>query len=259
MIDISNTYSYDGKLINRADSFAENAVISHYYDEDSETAYSLIRVFKKKIDGTYQYPFVRACFRTENMSVLNLVEQEKWVFAVNGSSNKQYTIENSVNVGNGNVPTRVPLTIDSNGELGYLTNISDGSSVPTGIVSALVGWCPIIVDYQDETQYDPIDLTGNDDVIYIHAQRQIIGQFANGDYAFITSEGRTFDNSQGFTFAEARAVCKKHNLKFAYMLDGGGSVQTVFGKKNVNLIYENETGRPIWNAIVFNGTTSFSF
>jgi hypothetical protein len=86
-----------------------------------------------------------------------------------------------------------------------------------------------------------------------NAQRQIIGQWGCGDYAIITCEGRSNHNSDGWTIAEAQQICIKHGLKFAYNLDGGGSTETMLGKKHINTIYENETGRCVPTFIVFNG------
>jgi hypothetical protein len=129
------------------------------------------------------------------------------------------------------------------------TYVFDGGST-NGIVSALCGFLPIIVNYEDVES-----VTTNSDT---HAPRQIIGQWGNGDYAIITCEGRDFHNSDGWTLDEAKNICRKHGLKFAYNLDGGGSTETMLGLKHINTIYEGATGRKVPTFIVFNGTDKFS-
>ena len=57
--------------------------------------------------------------------------------------------------------------------------------------------------------------------------------------------------------AEAQTICQKIGLKFAYNLDGGGSTETILGKKQINTIYENQTGRKVPSFIVFNGTDEY--
>lgn len=254
---MNELYDYSGNAL--FNSIDDSVLCERFYDEASGTLYYLTRIFKKKTNGLFQYPFVRKCFPV-NKSVYDLVIAEGWYLAINSSSNKQFTIQNGEHVGNLDVPTRPPLTIDADGNLGYI-DMEDitGGVVPEGVVSAVVGWMPIITNYTDCTEYDSlgVDQRTQVDITTMHAQREIIGQYGNGDYAIITCEGRAFDNSTGFDYAQARAVCKKHNLKFAYDLDGGGSTQLVYGKKNMNIVYENETGRPIWTAIVFNGKSQY--
>jgi hypothetical protein len=247
------------------DTFIDNIDVDYAYDSSSNANYTIIRVYKTKLDGTKQYPF--AVVPSTKYSTLDFMrtfaDDNGYVFAVNSGLGSPATglidgiaIENGVVVNN--TPAiyhagSMPLTIDTNGDLSYASADADAQDlVADGIVSALCGFCPIIIDYQP---VDPPTVT-NVSHFTQNAQRQIIGQFGNGDYAFITCEGRNFNNSDGWTIAEAQAICQKHGLKFAYNLDGGGSTQTVLGKKQLNIIYENETGRTLPSFIVFNGTTT---
>ena len=112
---------------------------------------------------------------------------------------------------------------------------------------------PIIIDYDIVPSSE-----WNNVAHYVdNAQRQIIGQFNNGDYAILTTEGRGFANSDGWTVSEAQDICVKHGLKFAYLLDGGGSTETVVGSKHINSIYEGTSGRKVPSFIIFNGTNIF--
>ena len=151
-------------------------------------------------------------------------------------------------------PQCKPLTIDNQGNLGYAEYNADADTlVSSGVVSAVTGFMPIIVDYK------PVPSTEWNRVSHYteNTQRQIIGQFGNGDYAIITCEGRGYDNSDGWTLAEAQTICQKHGLKFAYNLDGGGSTETMLGYKPINTIYEGTTGRKVQTFIVFNGKNVF--
>lgn len=247
------------------DTFMDNIDVDYAYDSSTGANYTVIRVYKTKLDGTKQYPFVVVPDANEiKYSTLDFMEMfaddNGYLFAINSGLGSPATHKiDGIAVQNGivvnNVPAiyhagSMPLTIDVNGDLSYGTSNADANElVASGIVSAICGFCPIIVDY------NPVSPPTVSNVSHFtqNAQRQIIGQFGNGDYAIITCEGRNFNNSDGWTIAEAQTICKKLGLKFAYNLDGGGSTQTVIGKKQLNIIYENEKGRTLPSFIVFNG------
>ena len=246
------------------DIFLDNTDVDYAYDVDTGAYYTVIRIYKQKLDGTKQYPFVYAPngAGAGDKSTYDMAVNEGWLLAINGGVFDTTTkkpdgivIQNGVVIQNAPTVTHsqcMPLTIDENGNLSYAAYDADASQlVQNGIVSAVCGFIPIVVDYKKvtETEWNAVDhYTQN-------AQRQIIGQWGNGDYAIITCEGRSFHNSDGWTIAEAQTICVKHGLKFAYNLDGGGSTETMLGKKHINTIYENTTGRIVPTFIVFNGTT----
>lgn len=246
------------------DIFLDNTYVDYAYDADTGAYYTVIRIYKQKLDGSYQYPFVYAPngAGAGNKSTYDMAVNDGWILAINSgvfdtSTRKPdgIVIQNGVVIQNAPTATHSkckPLTIDANGNLSYAEYDADASKlVQNGIVSAVCGFIPIIVDYGKvpETEWNSVThYTQN-------AQRQIIGQWGNGDYAIITCEGRSFHNSDGWTIAEAQNICVKHGLKFAYNLDGGGSTETMLGKKHINTIYENTTGRIVPTFIVFNGTT----
>ena len=180
----------------------------------------------------------------------------------NGGCGTGLMIENSVVIDDTTLPVEtgaIPLSINQNGDLGYLDVdfIGKGQTyVNQGIVSAMCGFFPVISDYVD---FDyPTDIPGTETSAWQHAPRQIIGQFGNGDYMLLTSEGRDFDHSVGLTMQDVQRICKTLGVKFAYNLDGGGSTQTVIGKRIVNSIYEGTSGRKRGTFIVFNGTNAYS-
>lgn len=248
------------------DDFIKNTDIDYAFDENTGAYYTVIRIYKQKLDGTYQYPFVYAPngYGAGDKSTYDMVMSDGWLCAINSGIFNTSTlkpdgivIQNGVVIKSGETATHskcLPLTIDNQGNLGYAEyNANANTLVSNGIVSAVTGFMPIIVNYQEvpNSQWNSVEhYTQN-------AQRQIIGQFGNGDYAIITCEGRNFDNSDGWTIAEAQTICKKHGLKFAYNLDGGGSTETMVGLKHINTIYEGATGRKVPTFIVFNGKSTF--
>lgn len=259
-------YNYQGTEQNQQESFDENITVSYAFDEVSHTNYTVFRINKTRTDGTMQYPFCRCIKGSESDKKIRktpyeLALLEGWLLTANGGTGSGIMIENSVVINDTTLPAEtgaIPLSIDADGTLGYLPVdfIGHGQEyVDSGIVSAMCGFYPIIDGYED---FDyPTDIPGTSTEAWQHAQRQIIGQFGNGDYMLLTSEGRSFDNSVGLTMADAQRICKTLGVKFAYNLDGGGSTQTVLGKRIINNIYEGTTGRTRGEFIVFNGMTQF--
>lgn len=243
-------------------AFLENVDIDYGFDAASNANYTVIRVYKNRLDGTKQYPFVYApngaAAGTE--STYDLAVREGWLLAINSGVFDTSTLRpDGMVIQNGTVvqsgaavthPGCKALTIDRNGDLSYAESTANANTlISQGIVSAVTGFMPIVVNYQ------PVPSSQWNSVTHYtqNAQRQIIGQFGNGDYAIVTCEGRSYQNSDGWTIAEAQTVCQRLGLRFAYNLDGGGSTETMLGRKHFNTIYERTTGRIVPTFIVFNG------
>lgn len=258
-------YDENGIVISPSvhETFANNMHLDYDYDESSNANFTVIRIYKDKLDESKQYPFVYVPNGSGagTKSTLQMNREKGFPLAINGGTFNMSTlkpvglvIQNGVLIQQETGDARIyPLTINSNGELGYTTLDADPHTlINNGIISVLSGWAPCIIDYEDALEVIP---SAYDD--QTNAQRQILGQFGNGDYAVITCEGRNFNHSDGWTMTEAKAICKDLGLKFAYNLDGGGSTQTVLGNKQINIIYEGTYGRIIPSYIVFNGTDQF--
>lgn len=260
--DISGNIILEQEIV--PENIKANMLLLHGYDSTADTRYTIIRIFKQKADGSLQYPFVRVA-NTDGQSrnAIELRQKEGWNLIFNAGMGQGLVIQNSVvitDVAASHHAGAMPLTIDSNGDLSYTDADTTGKGqqiVSGGIVSAVCGFFPIISNY-DRYEY-PTDIPDTfDNVGWQHAQRQIVGQFSNGDYAVITGEGRDFAGSIGFSIPEAQELCLRLGLKFAYNLDGGGSTQTLLDKKSVNTIYENVTGRRMPTYLVFNGSANYS-
>jgi hypothetical protein len=240
-------------------------------DTSTGTNYYFVRIPQTRPSGRKQYPFV-ICpngATSATQSAIDICRNAGYYAVINAgvfntSSNAidGITIENKKIILN--TPTSVhptnpqaarPLTINSNGILSYTEYNADASVlVSDGVVSCISGFMPIVVDGIKKSDW--INLWNN--WASKDAQRQIIGQFENGDYAVVTIEGRGFDESTGMTVYQAADLCISLGLDFAYLLDGGGSTETVIGGEQLNTIYEGITGRKVPSFIVFTGNATFS-
>ena len=245
--------------------FLKNVSIQQAYDEASATHYTALRIFKERLDGQLQYPFVYApnAAGAASLSPKDLALLENWPLVINaGLFNMDTGCPDGLLIQNGTViqegPSATiggckPLTIGFQGDLGYAAADAASSDL-SGIVSAVCGFMPIITDHMAVAEEDWNDV----DSYTEKAQRQIIGQYENGDYAVLTCEGRGFGASEGWTIGEAQEICRKLGLKFAYNLDGGGSTGTIVDKKQLNTVYEGTTGRKVPTFILFNGSTKLT-
>lgn len=258
-------YDYQGKVLTFQEAFSSN--LNFAYSRLHDTNYTMFRIFKKKIDGTSQHAFMRILPNIpERKTSYELATSEGWSFVINGGGWEGPTIENSIVKYDAAPYYQVGgtmITIDQNGDFGFKTDVQAGDGaalVQQGIVSAFYSYFPLIVNYENyEYPTDIPDTFGNRN--WEIAQKQIIGQFENGDYFILTSEARGFVDSVGFTVPQVQALCKSLGLKFAYHLDCGGSVQTTLGEKRINhCIYDDNgsTERLLPGFIVFNGTNTFS-
>ena len=268
-------YKYDGSPLN---GFQD--LIQYEYLRDAETSAFYTKLFVPQTDdkGNKQYPFtIWPNYPNGGIeSTLDMNKRLKYLVAINGTGifspyGQGVTVSGGpmgTVVQNGVVlreydddfgsPART-LTIDGNGTLGYeALSVTGAQLAARGIVSTASGFFPIVYDFEDIDEREP-DLAEKMQDTYCNsdAQRQALCQYENGDYLILTSEGRGGRGSGYFTFKQMQRLCKQYGVKFAYMLDGGGSAQTVVGEKQLNHIYENTTGRVMPTYIVFNGTTVF--
>ena len=273
---MKSLYDYVGKKLN---GFQD--LIRYEYRRDDETGAFYTIVFVPQTDeyGNKQFPFMLwpnyPNGGTE--SPLQMNRRLKFLVAINGAGIAQpwgpdvtvsggplgTVIQNGVVLreyaaGDFSTVNRT-LTIDSNGMLGYeALSVTGAQLAAMGIISTASGFFPIVYDFEDIDEREP-DIAEKMTDAYCtgDGQRQALCQYENGDYLIITSEGRGGGGGGFFTFKQMQRLCKQYGVKFAYMLDGGGSAQTVVGDKALNHIYENTYGRVMPTYIVFNGTTGF--
>lgn len=257
-----STFNINGKIIS-GEPFYDDITLDFGVYKNAQ--YYLIRVAKTRRDGSVQYPFVIAPNGSggATQSALQYAQTGKYRMIINaGLFNNAAgqdkdpvgkTIQNGVSVTDKGT-TYPTLTIDSNGNLASADGSTDTATlIANGVVSAVAGFGTIIEDYEAI----PIESYAKPENWDSDSQRQVVGQFGNGDYGFLTVEGRNFDNSTSLTVGELEELCQKYNFKFAFNLDGGGSTETVIGKKQLNIVYEGTYGRVCPTYIVFSGDTNF--
>ena len=265
---LSSAYDKNGNVIYSV-SWENEITVQKLRNTSANTNYYVVDIPQTRSNGDKQYPFVY-CPNGNNggtMSTLTMMQISGFYFGMNGGyfdnnetgSKKPYgvTIQNSVLIRDDTLQFRnnYTLTIDDEGKLGYMDTFNSGITaqdvVNSGAVSAILGLIPLVVNGQasgvESSWWSSTE----------RAQRQIIGQYSNGDYCIITCEGRNYDNSSGFTVTEAQNLCISMGLDFAMMVDGGGSTETVIGTEQINTIYEETQGRVVPTYIVFNGTDEF--
>lgn len=285
--ELFNAYDVNGASLNLAYDIDENIVFSvgerpwdeeitieKLYNSSASTYYYVVTIPQTRSNGENQYPFVFVPNGDNGgtMSTLTMMQTYGFYMGMNAGyfdysetgSYKPYgiTIQNGVLIReDANTPSwfqtnNYTLTIDANGKLGYAGTMASGLTsqelLNAGVVSAVLGLVPLVVDGVASGVESP-QWTSTD-----RAQRQIIGQYSNGDYCIITAEGRNYDSSSGFTITEAQSLCLSMGLDFAMAVDGGGSTETVIGDMQLNKIYDGTYGRVVPTYIVFNGTDRFS-
>ena len=143
-----------------------------------------------------------------------------------------------------------PLAIDKNGNLTtYPRNVDTSEMLEDGVKYAVTAWGKLVDNFKICTE----DI--NNEIVHKNKRyiRQSIGQYQNGDYC-VCSVDMTRGNVQneaGLYYEELAQIFVDKGVKFAYSLDGGGSTQTVIGKRQLNPIYEGSTGRKVPTVIEF--------
>lgn len=276
--ELSAVYNINGSSLNDAYDISGDIAFNSWYSEITvvkqryiSANYYFIHIPQTRSNGQKQYPFVYCPDGTSSATETALdVARSTGLFAVinAGVFNTTSRAIDGVTIQNSSVILNTPsavhptnpqaarlLTINSSGLLSYAEYDSDGYSlVSSGIVSCISGFMPIVVNGIVKTDWINLWSTGWSEQ---DAQRQVIGQFSNGDYAIVTSEGRNFDDSSGLTVYEIADLCISLGLEYAYLLDCGGSVETVIDGEQLNVIYEGSTGRKVPSFIFFNGTDEF--
>lgn len=143
-----------------------------------------------------------------------------------------------------------PLAIDGDGNFTtYPRNADTQDMINDGIKYAVTGWGRLVNNFEIDQE------SINNEIVHGGKRyiRQAIGQYQNGDYCVCTvdmSRG-SVTNEAGMYYEELAQIFVDKGVKFAYSLDGGGSAQTVLGKRILNPIYEGPNGRKVATVIEF--------
>lgn len=128
------------------------------------------------------------------------------------------------------------------GKLGYTSDPLKEKNIDF----SLVGFFPIIVNKENVIHKFDEDYPhkGNPN------PQQIIYQYSDGQIGFLTVEGRS-NNQRGLTIEECCDILIEHNVDFAYLLDGGGSISTCINGFMVNDAPERSGERPVKDFLYF--------
>ena len=249
------------------------ASIGIEYGRANGADYYLIRIPRYSLDGRRFKPKVAitsadGAVSGTKISALNYARREKSVFTMNaGLFNTKTMVPQGQTIVAGISMTNSPMTddmgsaisedecyplcIDGNGDLSapYERSVDTAQMIADGVKYAVTGWGQFVDNFAkcDSSKYNEIVHSGT----YI---RQVIGQYDNGDYCICTvNKGRNgiAANDAGMNYDTLAELLISKGVKFAYSLDGGGSCETVIGKRQINPIYEGSAGRAVPTVIYF--------
>ncbi len=211
--------------------------ISKHFDEESATYYYLTRIFHQDKDGKLIKLRLAPSNKPEGETVRNFALRMNTALAFNasmGQDNLPPDIRRPVGIQivDGKIlqdltTTRYTLGIRDNNELlackpekraQYILN--------DGVHNALTAFIPLIENHEPVSE-EILKTVGNSSVKH---PRQVIAQFDNLDILFLSCGGRGYDG-EGMTAKELIKVLKPLDVRFAFNLDGGGSVSVVVGDK----------------------------
>lgn len=110
----------------------------------------------------------------------------------------------------------------------YPANTPSQTILADGVKNALSGFMPLISNGQPI----PDSILNTYDAATWKYRRQVLGQMANGDYVILSTQSDTYGD-KGFDLWDCIRVLSARGVKFAFMLDGGGSMQTVVRGLNI--------------------------
>lgn len=253
-----------------SDNLNAAASIQLEYGRYEGAGYCLIRIPKYSVDGKRITPKVALTAGEDGtpVSTLTYAKRENTVFAMNaGLFNTStmvpqgQTIIGGVSVTNSpmtdDMGTAIsdtecyPLCIDAQGNLSspYARSADTADMIEAGVRYAVTGWGQLLDNFAQTgtDKFNEIVHAGN----YI---RQCIGQYDNGDYMVCTvdmARNGEAANDGGMTYNTLAGLLISKGVKYAYALDGGGSCETVIGKRQINPIYEGTAGRAVPTVIRF--------
>ena len=214
---------------------SEYYTITKHYDEPSKTWYFLTKIDHKDKQGKLIKLRLALAEKDTGETVRQFAVRTGTMLAFNASTQRKPTPETKAPSGTqiveGKIVQELPkntytLGIKANNELvAYPPGTSAASMLQDGAINALTAFIPLIEDHKNV--HDSL-LTIVQNFNEIHP-RQVIAQFDNLGLLFLSCGGRGFDG-EGMTSKDLMRVLQKLNVKFAYMLDGGGSTSTVVGK-----------------------------
>ena len=264
----------DNKLNTTTNTIKKNAAIgsiSVEYGRVNGASYVFVRIPKILNDGSRLVPKVKLTSRDGSLSgakrsTLNYARDQDTIFTLNAGLFNVKTVEpvgqliidgvslvNTPMTSDNGVPIHpdecYPLAIDANGNLKtYPRNADTAAMIADGVKYAVTAWGKLVDNFNIATKDIENEIVHPGKYI-----RQSIGQYQNGDYCVCSVDMTRgpVTNEAGLSYEELAQLFVDRGVKFAYSLDGGGSAETVIGKRQLNPIYEGSAGRAVPTVITF--------
>lgn len=272
---MSKLYNGDGSTLSlqELEKLKAMASVTLEYGRTEGAGYYLLRIPKYTLEGKRLKPKVAITSADGSVggtkvSALTFAKRENTVLTINaGLFNTTTMVPQGQTIIEGRSVTNSPMTddmgtaisdaecyplcIDSNGNLSapYGRTVDTAEMIAHGVRYAVTAWGQLVGDFVQTgaEKFSEIVHPGT----YI---RQCIGQYDNGDYLVCTVDKARLDiaaNDEGMTYDTLAALLISRGAKFAYSLDGGGSCETVIGRRQINPVYEGDSGRPVPTVIYF--------
>lgn len=234
------------------EQFAENTAyylevtISKHRDDVSGTDYYLTRIPHKDSKGNV-IPIKRGFANDSPMSgsvelARHFAARKNATVVINASPfNVSTHISLGTQIYQGTVlkeevvPSRYIMGIkEDNTLVWYPPDTPASTIIADGCINALTGFIPIIDNgvQVDQSIIDEYTASG-----YPHP-RQVMAQYPNKDILIFSCDGRLPDN-QGMTIYDVIRILLAEGVRFAFNLDGGGSVHTVYRGRLINRPSDN--------------------
>ena len=264
----------DNKLNTTINTIKKNTAIGSISVEHGRingASYVFVRIPKILNDGSRFVPKVALTSRDGSLSgtkrsALNYARDQDTIFTLNAGLFNVKTVEpvgqliidgvsliNTPMTSDNGVPIHpdecYPLAIDGNGNLKtYPRNADTAAMIADGVKYAVTAWGKLVDNFKITTKDIDNEIVHPGKYI-----RQSIGQYQNGDYCVCSVDMTRgpVTNEAGLSYEELAQLFVDRGVKFAYSLDGGGSAETVIGKRQLNPIYEGSAGRAVPTVITF--------
>ncbi len=228
------------------DWFAANAKLTKVYDEVSNTTYYLIRINHEDTNGKLIKLRMDFANKIQGEATRFFAVRKGAEVAINASMGLKKSIEGvtspvGVQIIDGVIKQELKSNAytlgikNDNTLVSYAPGTSAKEMLRDGSVTALTAFVPLILDH--EFAPDIIfKVAGN---LILKHPRQVVAQFENKDILFLSCGGRGFDG-EGMTAKDLMRILKALDVRFAFNLDGGGSVSTAIGERNINKLIDGK-------------------
>lgn len=206
--------------------------VERLFDKESATHYYLTRINHKDKNGNIIKLQHAHSDKENGETVREFAKRMNCTLAFNASTQRKMEAgtrkPSGVQIIDGKIiqdisSTAYTLGIKDNNELlTYKPGIKAKDILKDGTNNALTAFVPLIEDYKPVAD----EVLGIRPNFIVKHPRQIIAQFDNLDIVFLSCGGRGFDG-EGMTATDLIRILQGLKVRFAFMLDGGGSTSTI--------------------------------